>query len=182
MCIRDRYQRRVHGRDNYLTKVASISKIGKTVLFQGATAKNQALIAAFEQKLQKPIHVSRFCHLTGALGVALTLKDQKIAEKKFRGFDLWKTPIPVRQETCKLCMNHCKLTIADINHELVAFGFLCGRDYNDKGYVAKAEHFHLIKARKKSVSYTHLTLPTILLVQISVVAVSLKKKNNTQVV
>eukprot|EP00831_Metopus_contortus_P028219 TRINITY_DN23516_c0_g1_i2.p3 TRINITY_DN23516_c0_g1~~TRINITY_DN23516_c0_g1_i2.p3 ORF type:complete len:152 (-),score=20.04 TRINITY_DN23516_c0_g1_i2:37-492(-) len=30
----------------------------------------------------------------------------------------------------------------------------------------------------KAVSYTHLTLPTILLVQISVVAVSLKKKNN----
>eukprot|EP00831_Metopus_contortus_P048328 TRINITY_DN3936_c0_g1_i15.p5 TRINITY_DN3936_c0_g1~~TRINITY_DN3936_c0_g1_i15.p5 ORF type:complete len:109 (-),score=9.05 TRINITY_DN3936_c0_g1_i15:32-358(-) len=31
----------------------------------------------------------------------------------------------------------------------------------------------------KSVSYTHLTLPTILLVQISVVAVSLKKKKKT---
>eukprot|EP00831_Metopus_contortus_P050815 TRINITY_DN426_c0_g1_i3.p3 TRINITY_DN426_c0_g1~~TRINITY_DN426_c0_g1_i3.p3 ORF type:complete len:140 (-),score=35.19 TRINITY_DN426_c0_g1_i3:62-481(-) len=31
-----------------------------------------------------------------------------------------------------------------------------------------------------SVSYTHLTLPTILLVQISVVAVSLKKKKKTQ--
>eukprot|EP00831_Metopus_contortus_P073922 TRINITY_DN6745_c0_g1_i1.p1 TRINITY_DN6745_c0_g1~~TRINITY_DN6745_c0_g1_i1.p1 ORF type:complete len:132 (-),score=45.35 TRINITY_DN6745_c0_g1_i1:50-445(-) len=31
--------------------------------------------------------------------------------------------------------------------------------------------------RIKTVSYTHLTLPTILLVQISVVAVSLKKKN-----
>eukprot|EP00831_Metopus_contortus_P016381 TRINITY_DN16866_c0_g1_i1.p2 TRINITY_DN16866_c0_g1~~TRINITY_DN16866_c0_g1_i1.p2 ORF type:complete len:101 (+),score=54.24 TRINITY_DN16866_c0_g1_i1:41-343(+) len=31
-------------------------------------------------------------------------------------------------------------------------------------------------SRKKAVSYTHLTLPTILLVQISVGAVSLKKK------
>eukprot|EP00831_Metopus_contortus_P064422 TRINITY_DN57673_c0_g1_i1.p1 TRINITY_DN57673_c0_g1~~TRINITY_DN57673_c0_g1_i1.p1 ORF type:complete len:199 (+),score=29.05 TRINITY_DN57673_c0_g1_i1:16-612(+) len=31
-----------------------------------------------------------------------------------------------------------------------------------------------------TVSYTHLTLPTILLVQISVVAVSLKKKNSTE--
>eukprot|EP00831_Metopus_contortus_P049392 TRINITY_DN4076_c0_g1_i2.p2 TRINITY_DN4076_c0_g1~~TRINITY_DN4076_c0_g1_i2.p2 ORF type:complete len:110 (+),score=36.57 TRINITY_DN4076_c0_g1_i2:18-347(+) len=31
-----------------------------------------------------------------------------------------------------------------------------------------------------SVSYTHLTLPTILLVQISVVAVSLKKKTNKE--
>eukprot|EP00831_Metopus_contortus_P049401 TRINITY_DN40783_c0_g1_i2.p3 TRINITY_DN40783_c0_g1~~TRINITY_DN40783_c0_g1_i2.p3 ORF type:complete len:172 (+),score=32.45 TRINITY_DN40783_c0_g1_i2:3-518(+) len=32
----------------------------------------------------------------------------------------------------------------------------------------------------EAVSYTHLTLPTILLVQISVVAVSLKKKRNSQ--
>ena len=56
-------------RDNYLTKVASIGKIGNCILFQGATARNKALVAAFEQKLQKPIHVSRYCHLTGALGV-----------------------------------------------------------------------------------------------------------------
>eukprot|EP00831_Metopus_contortus_P047253 TRINITY_DN38089_c0_g1_i1.p2 TRINITY_DN38089_c0_g1~~TRINITY_DN38089_c0_g1_i1.p2 ORF type:complete len:120 (-),score=24.22 TRINITY_DN38089_c0_g1_i1:32-391(-) len=33
----------------------------------------------------------------------------------------------------------------------------------------------------KTVSYTHLTLPTILLVQISVVAVSLKKKNKKRI-
>ncbi|MBU2628197.1 MAG: CoA activase, partial [Proteobacteria bacterium] len=38
-------------RDNYLTKVANIGKIGRCVLFQGATAKNKALVAAFEQKL-----------------------------------------------------------------------------------------------------------------------------------
>eukprot|EP00831_Metopus_contortus_P031848 TRINITY_DN25874_c0_g1_i1.p2 TRINITY_DN25874_c0_g1~~TRINITY_DN25874_c0_g1_i1.p2 ORF type:complete len:128 (-),score=51.25 TRINITY_DN25874_c0_g1_i1:37-420(-) len=34
------------------------------------------------------------------------------------------------------------------------------------------------KEGEEAVSYTHLTLPTILLVQISVVAVSLKKKKN----
>eukprot|EP00831_Metopus_contortus_P071085 TRINITY_DN6499_c0_g1_i1.p1 TRINITY_DN6499_c0_g1~~TRINITY_DN6499_c0_g1_i1.p1 ORF type:complete len:156 (+),score=33.52 TRINITY_DN6499_c0_g1_i1:251-718(+) len=36
------------------------------------------------------------------------------------------------------------------------------------------------KDKKEAVSYTHLTLPTILLVQISVVAVSLKKKKIKQ--
>lgn len=146
-------------RDNYLTKVASIGKIGNTVLFQGATAKNRALVAAFEQKLEKPIHVSRYCHLTGALGVALTLKDQGIDRKQFRGFDLWKTPIPVRQEVCKLCMNRCKLTIADINHETVAFGFLCGRDYKDERYVAKQEHFHLIRSRKPALKLPEISPP-----------------------
>ncbi len=146
-------------RDNYLTKVASIGRIGSTVLFQGATAKNRALVAAFEQKLKKPIHVSRFCHLTGALGVALTLKDQGVDQKRFRGFDLWKTPIPVRQETCKLCMNRCKLTIADINHETVAFGFLCGRDYKDERYVAKQAHFHMLRSRKSALKLPKLPPP-----------------------
>ena len=55
-------------RENYLTKVAVEGAIGNTIFFQGATAKNRALVAAFEQRLQKPIHVSRYCHLTGAWG------------------------------------------------------------------------------------------------------------------
>ncbi|MEA1967812.1 MAG: acyl-CoA dehydratase activase [Thermodesulfobacteriota bacterium] len=136
-------------RDNYLTKVATVAKIGKTVLFQGATAKNKSLIAAFEQKLKQPIHVSKFCHLTGALGVALTLKEQKTKISKFRGFNLWEKSIPVRQEVCNLCTNNCKLTIATIDNETVAFGFLCGRDYDTNHYVAKKKSYNLLAARKK---------------------------------
>ena len=65
-------------RENYLLKVATLSRIGEVVLFQGATAKNRALVAAFEQRLQKPILVSKYCHLTGALGTALTLRDEHL--------------------------------------------------------------------------------------------------------
>jgi sugar (pentulose or hexulose) kinase len=89
-------------RDNYLTKVATVGRIGNCILFQGATARNRALVAAFEQKLQKPIHVSQFCHLTGALGVALLARGQQINQTQFRGFDLWKKTIPVRQEVCRV--------------------------------------------------------------------------------
>ncbi len=185
-------------RDNYMTKVATEAKIGDTVLFQGATAKNRALVAAFEQRLKKPIHVSKYCHLTGALGVALTLKDMhthadfisnneriKLASmsnqhitndnhgkvigngqsaitghgncpsSKFRGFDLWKRQIPVRQETCQICTNNCKLTIVEMDADTVAFGFLCGRDYGTAHYVAKEQNFHLLKARKKAVTLPH---------------------------
>ncbi len=137
-------------RDNYLTKVASVGKIGKTVLFQGATAKNPSLVAAFEQKLEKPIHVSKYCHLTGALGVALILKDRSVKQSCFKGFDLWEFTIPVRQEECSFCTNNCKLTIADMDQETVAFGFLCGRDYDTDHFVAKKRHYNLIKARKKT--------------------------------
>ncbi|MCP3944474.1 MAG: CoA activase [Desulfobacteraceae bacterium] len=140
-------------RDNYLTKVANIGKIGNTILFQGATARNKALVAAFEQKLNKPIHVSKFCHLTGALGVALLAleqkRNQKIEQTNFRGFDLWTKDIPVRQETCLLCTNHCKLTIADIEGSPQAYGFLCGRDYETKKMVPQKNRYDLLRLRKQ---------------------------------
>lgn len=137
-------------RENYLTKVAVKGYIGKKIFFQGATAKNKALIAAFEQKLKKPIMVSRYCHLTGAIGVALALFDKKLRVTKFRGLNLYKESIPVRTEVCNLCANHCKLKIAEIDHEIEAYGFLCGRDYQDKKFVR--EHFarfNLIRQRNK---------------------------------
>lgn len=116
-------------RENYLTKVGVTANIGEKIFFQGATAKNRALVAAFEQKLQKPIMVSKFCHLTGALGVALELHDNHAAHSSFRGLELWKQDIPIRTEVCELCTNHCKLKIAEIGNETEAYGFLCGRDY-----------------------------------------------------
>ncbi|MCP3875850.1 MAG: CoA activase [Desulfobacteraceae bacterium] len=135
-------------RDNYLTKVANIGLIGNCILFQGATAKNKALVAAFEQKLKKPIHVSKYCHLTGALGIALLLKENQHSKSTFRGFGLWKNHIPVRQETCNLCTNSCKLTIADIGDETLAYGFLCGRDYKTNKMIPKKNFHNLLKLRK----------------------------------
>ncbi|MFH2114262.1 MAG: acyl-CoA dehydratase activase, partial [Spirochaetota bacterium] len=124
-------------RENYLRKVATGKAIGKVVFFQGATAKNRALVAAFEQKLGRPILVSPYCHLTGAYGAALTLLDQGIQHTSFRGLGLCHSAIPVRTEICSLCGNHCKLSVAQAGGAEVAFGFLCGRDYETKSYVAR---------------------------------------------
>jgi predicted CoA-substrate-specific enzyme activase len=141
-------------RENYLTKVAIENNIGKTILFQGATAKNKALVAAFEQRLKKPIHVSRYCHLTGALGTAILLSEQKISSTKFRGLGLHEKKIPIQSEVCELCTNHCKLTLADIGGERVAYGFLCGRDYDTAKYVSNnLSGFDLLRERKKAISF-----------------------------
>ncbi|MBN2123965.1 MAG: CoA activase [Deltaproteobacteria bacterium] len=141
-------------RENYLTKVAVESGIGKRVTFQGATAKNRALVAAFEQRLHRAIHVSRYCHLTGALGVALTMSDQGIRASSFRGIALHKKTIRVTSETCELCTNHCKISVADLGGEKVAYGFLCGRDYDTGRYVEKnLSGFDLLKERKKVYSF-----------------------------
>ena len=137
-------------RENYLTKVAIEGNIGNAIFFQGATAKNRALVAAFEQRLRKPIHVSRYCHLTGALGSALILLDQGIGETRFRGISLHQKSIHVTSETCDLCTNHCKITVADVGGEKVAFGFLCGREYDTQRYVNKnLSGFDLLKERKR---------------------------------
>ncbi len=141
-------------RENYLTKVAIENSMGNKILFQGATAKNKALVAAFEQRLEKPIYVSKYCHLTGALGAALMLSDQGISETDFKGIGLYKKHIPIQSEVCELCTNHCKITVADVDGEKVAYGFLCGRDYDTKKYVNNnLSGFDLLKERKKAFSF-----------------------------
>ncbi|MBI5115545.1 CoA activase [Candidatus Poribacteria bacterium] len=140
--------------ENYLTKVAIENSIGKVICFQGATAKNRALVAAFEQRLGKPLHVSRYCHLTGAIGAAIMLLEQAVSTTGFKGLDIHKKRIPIRSEVCELCANHCKITIADLECEPVAYGFLCGRDYDVQRRVDNNRSgFDLLKARRKSFSF-----------------------------
>jgi predicted CoA-substrate-specific enzyme activase len=138
-------------RENYLSKVATEKNIGKVILFQGATAKNKALVAAFEQRLQRPLQVSKFCHLTGALGTALILHDEKSSAKtSFRGLRIYENEIPASTEVCEICSNHCKISVAEIQGEKVAYGFLCGRDYETKSYVKRGSlAFNLLGERKK---------------------------------
>jgi predicted CoA-substrate-specific enzyme activase len=137
-------------RENYLKKVASEAHIGNHICFQGATAKNRALVAAFEQRLGKRVYVSPLCHLTGALGTALLLMEEHKGASRFRGLDLYKRTIPVKTETCELCLNRCTICVASINGDKQAYGFLCGRDYNTRKFVKKGGvGFDLMKERKK---------------------------------
>ena len=137
-------------RDNYLSKVAHLNKIGDVICFQGATAKNQALVAAFEQKLQKPIFVSKYCHLTGALGVCLLLKEKHITQTDFRGINFYKESPQVSEEICDLCNNHCKLKRVHLADESVLWGFLCGRDENSTRRVpVNQSGFDLLSSRRR---------------------------------
>ena len=146
-------------RENYLIKVATESNIGEKIFFQGATAKNKSLVAAFEQRLNKPILVSKFCHLTGAIGTALTLIESGLNETIFRGVGIYRNEIPVASEVCEICNNNCKISIATVENEKVAYGFLCGRDYNTKKYVNnKKSGYDLIRHRKKIEADNYLTV------------------------
>ena len=137
--------------ENYLAKVAVEAAIGQNICFQGATARNRALVAAFEHRLKKSIFVSPFCHLTGALGSALILSENAVAHSSFRGLALHRENIPVENEVCELCHNNCKINKVTVQGETVAFGFLCGRDYDTRRYIGKSKiHYDLMREHKRA--------------------------------
>jgi predicted CoA-substrate-specific enzyme activase len=136
--------------ENYLKKVAAEASIGQNICFQGATAKNKSLIAAFEQRLKKPIYVSKYCHLTGALGTGLMLHEHKEEKTRFRGLRIYRENIRIETETCKLCNNNCCISIANVSGEKVAYGFMCGRDYATQHFISRnIAGFDLLENRKE---------------------------------
>jgi predicted CoA-substrate-specific enzyme activase len=146
--------------DNYLGKVAQEGFIGERIAFQGATAKNRALVAAFAARLGKPVRVSRFCHLTGAVGAALVASEERaermatgelVKGTAFRGLDACDLDIASRGETCGLCANSCRLRVLDLGGESVAFGFMCGRDYGTKRYVARERSGWNFRAAREAI-------------------------------
>ncbi|MFP4474110.1 MAG: acyl-CoA dehydratase activase [Desulfatibacillaceae bacterium] len=140
--------------ENYLAKVAVERRIGGTICFQGATAKNRALVAAFASRLDRPVHVSRYCHLAGAYGGCLLMADENRRETGFRGFDAFAEPVPVEHEVCNLCTNHCKISVATVAGEQVGYGFLCGRDYaTNKRVDANTSGFDLLREHKKAFAH-----------------------------
>jgi predicted CoA-substrate-specific enzyme activase len=140
--------------ENYLKKVATEASIGQNICFQGATAKNKSLVAAFEQRLNKPVFVSKYCHLTGALGTALMLHEQNIQNTGFRGTGLYREEIALDTETCTLCANNCCISLTTVGGERIAYGFMCGRDYETHHYISRNRTgFDLLENRKNLFSF-----------------------------
>jgi predicted CoA-substrate-specific enzyme activase len=131
-------------RDNYLMRVVGQAKIGERVCFQGATARNKALVAAFEVALGRAIHVSPQCHLAGAIGVCLLLRDSGAEKTSFTGPEFAGRPVDQRSEECLLCRNRCAITVVSAGGENVAWGFQCGREYEDASYKEKTLPFEPI--------------------------------------
>ncbi|MDR1535074.1 MAG: acyl-CoA dehydratase activase [Planctomycetota bacterium] len=122
-------------RDNYLNKVVGGLYIGDHVYFQGATARNRALVAAFEVELGKEIKVSPFCHLTGALGMCLLVGERVPEERRsgrFKGLAFADAKVEIEYEVCDLCRNNCNLSLIRADSGTLAWGLKCGRDYGDK--------------------------------------------------
>jgi predicted CoA-substrate-specific enzyme activase len=123
---------------NYLNKVVgNRHRSRQKIFFQGATARNPGLVAAFENLLEVQMVVSPYCHVMGAYGVALLTKqaiektgEQTDTRTSFRGLDLDSRSISIRKEVCELCQNNCSISFAEIEglEDTPSWGYMCGRD------------------------------------------------------
>ncbi len=94
---------------NYLNKVVEGRKIGQRVFYQGATAFNAGIVAAFEKVLKRPIIVPPHHEVTGAIGVALLALEETKGKSRFRGFDLSQVRYTISTFECQGCPNRCEI-------------------------------------------------------------------------
>ncbi len=107
---------------NYLNRVVAGKRVGDRIFFQGGTAFNQAVVAAFEQVTGKPITVPPHHEVTGAIGCALIAQEHDTgAGSKFKGFDLTERRYEIQSFECKGCPNHCEINKVIIEGERPLF-------------------------------------------------------------
>ncbi len=102
---------------NYLNRVVGNKKIGDHILFQGGVAANKAVISAFEEVLKKKIIVPPNHDVTGAIGIALLVRDSAITRTNFKGFNLSRKQYETNSFVCKYCSNECEINCLKIEGE-----------------------------------------------------------------
>jgi predicted CoA-substrate-specific enzyme activase len=109
---------------NYLNNVGKGKNIKPPIVFQGGVSKNIGVIKAFEEATNEKIHVDKYAHLMGALGVAILAKNSK-KENDF-DFALTDMHFETRGVECKKCANNCEIICIHRDKELIdAWGNKC---------------------------------------------------------
>jgi predicted nucleotide-binding protein (sugar kinase/HSP70/actin superfamily) len=154
---------------NYLNRVVGNRQLSPDkIFFQGATARNKGLVAAFEQLLDREIVVSPFCHVMGALGVALLARQELLESKspsRFIGLDFQYQKVSLTFSTCDLCQNHCTITTARIGEDanpahMPSWGYMCGREPEDTRLKVN-HHYDLFRFRSRQLRTTSPIDPTV---------------------
>ena len=107
---------------NYLNKVKEERRVGDTIFYQGATAANQGIVAAFEAVLGKKIIVPPHHDVTGAIGAAiLAMRERTWKTSGFKGFDLVNREYAISSFECQSCPNTCEIRQVKISGEKPLF-------------------------------------------------------------
>jgi predicted CoA-substrate-specific enzyme activase len=114
---------------NYLEKVVAGREIGPTVVFQGGSASNAAVVAAFSSLLGRPVRVHPHNRISGAIGMALiAARERRQLDFKtaFRGLDAC-AGHSTKSFECKKCENRCRVSRIRVGERRVHFGDACER-------------------------------------------------------
>ncbi len=120
---------------NYLNRVVRGRRIGDVIFFQGGTAYNDSVAAAFSVVTGKEIIVPPFNGVMGAIGEALLARRKMEAlgmPSTFKGFDLSKVKYNLREFTCKGCSNFCTVQEFDVDGEKTYWGDKCSERYRKR--------------------------------------------------
>ncbi len=110
---------------NYLEKVVAGRPVGKTVVFQGGTSANAAVVSAFESLLGRRITVHPHGRVSGAIGAALlAAKARPSSRTAFRGWSACGDHTS-RSFTCKRCENRCQVNRIQVGDRIAHFGDVC---------------------------------------------------------
>lgn len=114
---------------NYLN-MANGKKLEPPFVYQGATARNKAIVRAFEEKLGEKVIVPDYCDVMGAVGMALIAKREKIKETSFKGFEISEKDYVTKNIIARGCDNNCEMTLLYDGEQYVgAIGNRCERCY-----------------------------------------------------
>ncbi len=120
---------------NYLNRVVRGRKIGDVIFFQGGTAYNDAIAAAFAKVLGKKVIVPPYNGVIGAVGAALLAHEKAAVLKKpsnFRGYSLENVDYTLREFTCKACSNFCNMQEFTVEGEKTYWGDQCSDKFRRK--------------------------------------------------
>jgi predicted CoA-substrate-specific enzyme activase len=120
---------------NYLNRVVRGRKIGKNIFFQGGTAYNDAVAAAFSQILGQEIIVPPHNGVIGAIGMALLARDRMANSEqpsKFRGYDLDRVDFTTREFVCQACSNTCDIKEFKIEGNKTYWGDKCSDKFRKR--------------------------------------------------
>lgn len=120
---------------NYLNRVVRGRKIGDVIFFQGGTAYNDSVAAAFSGILGREIIVPPYNGVIGAIGVALLAREKITALGKstsFRGFDISRIEYDIREFTCKGCANYCDIQEFTVAGRKTYWGDKCGEKFRKR--------------------------------------------------
>lgn len=134
---------------NYLNRVVARKPVGERIFFQGGTAFNKAVVAAFGAVTGKQITVPAHNEVTGALGCALIAREHDTgAPSAFKGFDLSRRSYSVESFECQDCSNHCEINKVMVEgEEPLYYGSRCEKYDVDRRQRAKPTTPDLFKER-----------------------------------